>query len=77
MCTHFRNKVISSVLSLLKISVQRWRLDPSLSILHLTEVISLQPKFPAKVSTAINCKSALKTAGASIEFNLASTSKTI
>lgn len=77
MCNHFKNKVISSVLSLLKISVQRWRLYSSLFILYLTVVISLQPKFPAKVSIAINFQSALKTAGASTEFHLASTSKTV
>lgn len=77
MCSHFRKKVISSVLSLLKISIQRWRLDSSLFILHLTVVISLQAKFPAKVPIAIKFKSALKTTEASTEFHLASTSKTI
>lgn len=58
MSTQFRNKAISSVLSVLKMRVQRCRI---LLLLHLTIVISLQPKFPAKMSIAVNCKSALKT----------------
>jgi len=61
MPTQFRNKVISSVLSVLKIKIQGWRMNYSLFSLHLTVVISLQPKFPAKISIAINFKSALKT----------------
>lgn len=61
MSAQFRNKVVSSVLSVLKIRVQRWRLDSSLLLPHLTLLISLQPKFPAKISIAIDFRSALKT----------------
>lgn len=57
MSSEFRNKVISSVLPVLKFRVQRWRLNYSFLLLHLTVVISLQPKFPAKMSIVINFKS--------------------